>query len=219
MSALTDLFTAMANKIRSKTGTQITYTPAEMVSDGIDDVFDAGVASVPTPTSITPSNSSPVELTANVAVKPSAAGYAIESYATETPSDAYPPIIPNGKIIKANGAGRFTKNGFPFLGYPPDKTYQNNTAGTSGAADITVSQKPRYIVVAIWGRNSNYRGFLGVVNVEQQKGYRMGYVASGAVNESWSGYSNYLTTISATKVTYNIAGFGENHRVQIQIFY
>lgn len=42
MSALTDLFTSMANKIRNKTGGSDTYTPAEMVSDGIDDVYDAG---------------------------------------------------------------------------------------------------------------------------------------------------------------------------------
>lgn len=44
MSALTDLFSAMATKIRSKTGTATTYTPPEMVSDGIDDVYEAGVA-------------------------------------------------------------------------------------------------------------------------------------------------------------------------------
>lgn len=44
MSALTDVFSALANKIRSKTGGSETYTPAEMVSDGIDDVYDAGVA-------------------------------------------------------------------------------------------------------------------------------------------------------------------------------
>ena len=46
MSALTDLFTDLANKIRSKTGTSTTYTPLEMVSDGIDDVYDAGYAVV-----------------------------------------------------------------------------------------------------------------------------------------------------------------------------
>lgn len=43
MSALTDLFTAFANKIRSKTGGSDTYTPPEMV-DAIDDVYDAGLA-------------------------------------------------------------------------------------------------------------------------------------------------------------------------------
>lgn len=49
MSALTDLFTTLANKIRSKTGGSDTYTPPEMVA-AIDDVYDAGVAAGTTPT-------------------------------------------------------------------------------------------------------------------------------------------------------------------------
>lgn len=105
MSALTDLFSAMATKIRSKTGTQTTYTPSEMVSDGIDDVFDAGVASVPQPTSITPSNASPVSLTANTAVNPTASGYAIASYTSVTPSDSNPPSISSGDIVKLSASG------------------------------------------------------------------------------------------------------------------
>lgn len=105
MSALTDLFTAMANKIRSKTGTQTTYTPSEMVSDGIDDVYDAGVASVPTPTSITPSNFSPVALTENTAVKPTTSGYAIASYSSVVPSSSSPATITKGEIYRATGNG------------------------------------------------------------------------------------------------------------------
>lgn len=49
MSALTDLFTALANKIRSKTGGSDTYTPPQMVN-AIDDVYDAGVAAGTKPT-------------------------------------------------------------------------------------------------------------------------------------------------------------------------
>ena len=45
MSALTDLFSSFANKIRSKTGSSDTYTPTEMV-DAIDDVYDAGKKNV-----------------------------------------------------------------------------------------------------------------------------------------------------------------------------
>lgn len=105
MSALTDLFTAMANKIRSKTGTATTYTPTEMASDGIDDVYDAGVASVPTPTSITPSNANPVTLTANTAVKPTANGYAISSYNNVTPSNSTPVALASGDIDKMGGNG------------------------------------------------------------------------------------------------------------------
>ena len=75
MSALTDLFSALATKIRSKTGGSDTYTPPEMV-DAIDDVYAAGAASVPV-TNITPSNANPVLLSANTNYKPSAAGYAV----------------------------------------------------------------------------------------------------------------------------------------------
>lgn len=43
MSALTDFFTSLANKIRSKLGTSITYSPVDAIS-AIDDVYDKGVA-------------------------------------------------------------------------------------------------------------------------------------------------------------------------------
>lgn len=116
MSALTDLFTAMANKIRSKTGTATTYTPSEMASDGIDDVYDAGVASVPTPTSITPSNSSPVPLggfTPYIINSGSAAerqGYAIESFSNIVPSNASPVSLTSGSIHKLGGNGYAISN-------------------------------------------------------------------------------------------------------------
>ena len=42
MSALTDLFTSLANKIRNKLGTSTTYTPAQAIS-AIDDVYTKGV--------------------------------------------------------------------------------------------------------------------------------------------------------------------------------
>ena len=74
MSALTDLFTAMANKIRSKTGGSDTYTPAEMVSDGIDDVYDAGVAAGTTPTQ----TKSVTAGTSQITVSPDT-GYALSS--------------------------------------------------------------------------------------------------------------------------------------------
>lgn len=53
MSALTDYFTALANKIRSKTGKIATLTPSDMV-DEIDDVYttgyNAGINSIQTQT-------------------------------------------------------------------------------------------------------------------------------------------------------------------------
>lgn len=103
MSALTDLFTSMANKIRSKTGGSGTYTPTEMVS-AIDDVYDAGYADATTP--ITPSNSSPASMTSGNGYKPTANGYAISSYSEITPSpwQSGTPIS-SGDIIRFTGDG------------------------------------------------------------------------------------------------------------------
>ena len=345
MSALTDLFTAMANKIRSKTGTATTYTPSEMVSDGIDDVYDAGVASVPQPTNITPSNSSPVSLTANTAVKPttngyaiasydnvtpsstavsvaaddivkiggsgvivdsvptptsitpsnsnpvpmyentayeptvrgiaiadfinavpsnsspqslvsgniyksqgngygiasynsitpsnsspvslssgsfykpSASGYAISSYSSKTPSDTSPASVSSGAIIKASSSGYLYKTGLPILGQQPNAEFSNNTAGTSGSVNITVTQKPRYIIMSISSRTSAYLHQLGVIDVTGEKAWRMGCNADGTYSENWSNYTTYFTTISASKVTFSYAAANYNKRVVIQIYY
>ena len=108
MSALTDLFTALANKIRSKTGTATTYTPLEMVSDGIDDVYDAGYAAGgggATGIPITPSNASPVSLTTGESYEMLADGYAISSYTNVTPSNSNPVSLSNNTIYKTGGAG------------------------------------------------------------------------------------------------------------------
>lgn len=165
MSALTDLFSAMANKIRSKTGTQTTYTPAEMVADGIDDVFDAGVASVPSPTSITPSNASPATLTAGTPVNPNASGYAIESYSSAQltyDSDydfAIGTIFKNagsypGKIIRSRGtitpsAGgtafynsgwyKMTTGGYAYSAKPSVGAYGTTTDVTGANQTVTIN--------------------------------------------------------------------------------
>ena len=93
MSTLTDLFSSMANKIRSKTGTQTTYTPAQMVSNGIDDVYAAGYDAAgggATGIPVTPSNSSPVSLTNGETYEMLDDGYAISSYTNVTPSNSSP---------------------------------------------------------------------------------------------------------------------------------
>ena len=171
-------------------------------------------------TGITPSDTNPVALTANVAVLPSRNGYAIESNPTsKTPSDTNPPSIASGAIIKASAAGYFTKKPHPVFGGTPDKTFVNNTAGTSGTATITVTQKPRYIVYSMWSRTSNYYGFTGIIDVTNNQAYRMGYMASGAISESWTNWSNFFTTVSASQVIYAYNAVSYNSRIQIQIFY
>lgn len=74
-------------------------------SDGYDGYSSVSVT-VPqiTPTSITPSNSSPVALTANTAVTPTASGYAIASYDSVTPSST-PTSVSTDDIVKIGGSG------------------------------------------------------------------------------------------------------------------
>lgn len=81
------------------------------VSVAADDIVKIGGSGVivdtvpPTPTDITPSNASPVALTADAPVNPTTAGYAIESYNTKTPSNATPAYLVSGEIDKMGGAG------------------------------------------------------------------------------------------------------------------
>lgn len=142
MSALTDLFTAMANKIRSKTGTATTYTPSEMVSDGIDDVFDAGVASATTP--ITPSNSSPASMTANTGYKPTTNGYAIASYDSVTPSST-PESVASGDIVKIGGSGVIVDA----IPTPTSITPSNTASPTLVSGEAVVPTRMGYAVQSI----------------------------------------------------------------------
>lgn len=150
MSALTDLFTAMANKIRSKTGTSTTYTPLQMVSDGIDDVYAAGYdaggggggGGIP----ITPSNVSPVSLTQGESYELLANGYAITSYTNLTPSNANPVSISDGTIYKANGAGKAVASVTDIT--PSDSSPAAMTSGTiykAGGAGYAIASSPTNI--------------------------------------------------------------------------
>lgn len=147
MSALTDLFTAMANKIRSKTGTQTTYTPLEMVSDGIDDVYAAGYdaggggggGGIP----ITPSNASPVSLTSGESYEMQANGYAISSYTNLTPSNASPVSLSSGSIYKMGGAGKAVASVADIT--PSDSSPAALTSGSiykAGGAGYAIASSP-----------------------------------------------------------------------------
>ena len=139
MSALTDLFTALANKIRSKTGGSDTYTPAEMVSDGIDDVYDAGYAAGGggvSPASITPSDSNPAAMTNGSVYQANGSGYAIASSPTAVTPSASGTAFTSG-IKKMSSAGYA-------YSAKPTPSLQSKTSAPNVSTNKTVSPDSGY---------------------------------------------------------------------------
>jgi hypothetical protein len=239
------------------------------------------------PTSITPSNSSPVALAADTGYKPTESGYAIKDYnsiqpsniprdvasgdivkistfsakiirdtylydltpsdsdpvllsgqqnfhvtgssgvfqgcaiasqpASKTPSDTSPASVTSGSIIRPSSAGYLVKT-VSNLGGTPDKTYSNDSAPSSGSVDISVTKKPRYIILGIGQKATTYQTLVGIIDVTKSKGYRMGFFSS-AVSGDWTNYTSYFPTISSSKVTYSYAAFNGSSRVKILIYY
>ena len=218
MSALTDLFTAMANKIRSKTGTATTYTPLEMVSDGIDDVYAAGYdagGGGATGIPITPSNASPVSLTSGESYEMLANGYAVSSYTNATPSNSSPVALSNDTIYKTGGAGyaiesyqNITPNANATYLYN-NKIYKMGGAGyvTSNIVQITPSRTGEYFsagaIVAMLtnGYAYNQRPSLTQYAMSDQI-YAAASSTNGEVAHTWTVTDNtsgkFLVIVSGT---------------------
>lgn len=107
----------------------------------------------------------------------------------------------------------------PVFGQQPDKYFFNETAGTSGTHSIPVTKKPRYLVYEMWSRTSNYYGFTGIVDVANNKAWRIGYMASGIVNAEWTNWTNFFTTVSSSSVVYAYNALSYNARVGVHVYY
>lgn len=79
---------------------QQTFTP----DSGYDAMEEVVVNPTPS-TSITPSNATPVDISANTLYKPTAAGKAVESVSNITPSNSSPASMSSGGVYKSDGAG------------------------------------------------------------------------------------------------------------------
>lgn len=81
-------------------------TPESVASGDIVKIGGSGVIvdAIPTPTSITPDNSSPVQMTTGNEYSVSRTGYAIQSYDSITPSST-PESVSSGDIVKIGGSG------------------------------------------------------------------------------------------------------------------
>lgn len=136
MSALTNYFTSLANKMRSKTGKSTTMTPNEMITE-VDAVYQAGVESVPAPVTQTKTVTAGTSATI---VNPDSGKLLSAVTVNPTPSQAKTaPAIPNG-ISYANGATINPDSGKllskvtipkPFEGNAPSKIIKGAVAATS----------------------------------------------------------------------------------------
>lgn len=106
----------------------------------------------------------------------------------------------------------------PSFGSEPDVVFYNFNAPSSGSKSITVTQKPRYIVYTQVRKASNYTYFTGIIDVENNQAWRVGY-ADADLNGSWTSWVNTFTTVSSSAVVldYSVANYSK--AVAVQIFY
>ncbi|MBO7453160.1 MAG: hypothetical protein J6U54_22740 [Clostridiales bacterium] len=155
MTALTNLFTALANKIRSKTGGSATYTPPQMVN-AIDEVYDAGVAAgetvhsqTYTPATNTSANdmgakhsyryvntSGMITPTGNKSITANGTGIDVSSYATASVN------VPN-PTLSGDAAAGDVLSGKTF--YNSDYTKRTGTITSKAAATYNTSSSDQTI--------------------------------------------------------------------------
>ena len=141
-----------------------TSTP-ESVSSG-DNIHFTGsgviVDSIPTPTSITPSNANPVALSSGVAVEPTANGYAIQSYDNITPPSS-PQAISSGDILKMIGNGYVIdtySTATPSDSTPPQLS-QGNVYVPTANGYLYENQQGGSTETVLWTNNSPTSTFAG----------------------------------------------------------
>ena len=201
MSALTDLFTALANKIRSKTGGSATYTPPQMVN-AIDDVYAAGAASV-TVTSITPSNTSPVFIEIGSAYKPSKKGYAIESYDNSVTQSA----MTNGAYFPS-GMVKMPVSGYAYSSQQKRTATGTVTMPSSGTIKVTTGFKPGYVCYWRTGTSSIFSGIYSK-DANATKWLRKGSTSGENAYQSFgTSYDLGMVSIDSDGFTLNKGGSG-----------
>ena len=103
----------------------------------------------------------------------------------------------------------------------PDAEGAVNAATTSTYYELSVTQKPRYIIIVVISRSSSYTGFIGVIDRSGSStiAKRRGYLNSGAVSwETWTNWSDYIQ-VTNTKVYYDGESYGGNHRMHMLVYY
>lgn len=195
-------------------------TPTSISTGDMVQVNGSGVIvdAIPTPAYLLPSNSSPAAITNGGLYQASASGYAISSYSSKTPSDTSPASVSSGAIIKAGSSGYLVKNIPVDLGVP-DLVSQVDMAA-SASRSITVTAKPRLVVLIQSQRGSDGAQFLNIYDSVKDKNTTATYTAGGGYsNANGTGLPARITTVSATTVTVKNASSGYAVRSSVLIYY
>lgn len=161
-------FLGAGEVVDSITSVTPSSTPTSVSSGDNIHIGGSGVIvdSVPTPTSITPSNASPVYMDVDSVYQTVGnGGYAISSYSSKAPSDSSPSSIPSGTFVK--NAGSSTGYLYASLGLGKCKA-GTATASSSVNTKVTLGFKPKYLCVlnasALNARNIVYDETISTTN-------------------------------------------------------
>lgn len=103
------------------------------------------------------------------------------------------------------------------VGGVPD-VYQITSGTTSTITNITVTKKPRYIVLGVSSVNNT--GMLATIDVKNSKAYRMGYWSNAnQYSSNWTGYTAYVKSITNTNVQVCNAFSSSSHKMYVAIYY
>lgn len=195
-------------------------TPTSVSAGNMVQIGGSGVIvdSIPTPAYLLPSNSSPAAITNGGLYQATDNGYAISSYSSKTPSDTSPASVSSGAIIKASSAGYLVKNKPVDLGVP-DLVSQLDMAA-SASRSITVTAKPKVVILIQSQRGSDGAQFLQVYDSVKDKYTTASYTAGGGYSDaSGTGLPGRITAVSATTVTVRNASTGYGVRSSVLIYY
>lgn len=101
------------------------------------------------PTSITPSNSSPVAMSANTGYKPTESGYAISSYNGLVPSDSSPVPLAGRQIYKITNGTATQVQGYAIESNPASKTPSDTSPASVSSGQIVKAGSAGYLVKTV----------------------------------------------------------------------
>lgn len=105
----------------------------------------------------------------------------------------------------------------PFIA--PNASYTNASWANNATYNIAVTQMPKYITIWTVTKGTSYSGRFGVVDVANNTASQRGYWSSAShTEETWPGWENYITSITASRVSIKNV-WGAELRVVIEIFY